>query len=137
MTGGAVLPYLLADALAQGLVQLAARLELDEQHHPLVLLPLLADDDALLYLVELLHIAVDLAGADAHATRVEGGVGAAVEQDAAGLGQLDPVAVAPDVVEPLEVGGVVLFAVFVAPEVDRLGREGFGTDQFPFSPCTG
>ncbi len=67
VAGCAVLLYLLADPLAQRLIQLATRLELDEQHHPLVLLPLLADDDALLHLVQLLDIAVDLAGADAHA----------------------------------------------------------------------
>ncbi|MNG89823.1 hypothetical protein D3C79_487010 [compost metagenome] len=41
---------------------------------------------------------------------------------------------APDVVEPLEVGGVVLFAVFVAPEVDRLSREGLGADQLALLP---
>ncbi|MNT22025.1 hypothetical protein D3C72_1573930 [compost metagenome] len=29
---------------------------------------------------------------------------------------------------------MVLFAVFVAPEVDRLGREGFGTDQLALLP---
>ncbi len=130
VTGGTVLTHLLADALAQGLVQPEAGLELDEQHHPLVLLPLLADDDALLHLVELLHVAVNLAGADAHAPRVEGGVGAAVEEDAAGRGQLDPVAVAPDVVEALEVGGMVLLAALVPPEADRLGRERLGADQF-------
>ena len=59
-----------------------------------------------------------------------GRVGAAVEQNAAVRGQLDPVPVAPDVVEPLEVGGVVLVAVFVPPEVDGLGRERLGADQF-------
>ena len=48
VAGGAVLFYLLADPFAQRLIQLATRLELDEQHHSLVLFPLLADDDALL-----------------------------------------------------------------------------------------
>ncbi len=129
VAGGAVLAHLLADALAQRLVQLETRLELDEQHNPLVLLPLLADDDALFYFLQLLDVAVNLAGADAHAPRVEGGVGAAVEQDATGRGQLDPVAVAPDVVEPLEIGGVVLVAAVVSPETDGLGRERLGADQ--------
>jgi hypothetical protein len=39
------------------------------------------------------------------------------------------VAVAPDVVEALEVGGAVLAAVGVVPEADRHHREGLGAHQ--------
>ncbi len=49
--------------------------------------------------------------------------------DAAVLGQLDVVAVAPDVGKALEVGGAVLLAVGVVPEADRHRREGRGADQ--------
>ena len=47
MTGGAVLLLFAGGSARVALIQLAARLELDEQHHSLVLFPLLADDDAL------------------------------------------------------------------------------------------
>ncbi|MNP72834.1 hypothetical protein D3C76_1694600 [compost metagenome] len=50
MAGGTVLADLLADTLAQQLIEPQPGPELDEQHHPFVLLPLLADDDALLHL---------------------------------------------------------------------------------------
>src|SRR5690606_16675998 len=43
-------------------------------------------------------------------------------------------AVAPDVVESFEVGGVVLVPALVPPKADGLGREGLGADQFPLFP---
>jgi drug/metabolite transporter (DMT)-like permease len=78
---------------------------------------------------QLLDLAVDLGGADAHAAGVERGVRAAVDDHAAVRGDLAEVAVAPDVVEALEVGGVVLAAVGVVPEADRHHREGLGAHQ--------
>ena len=55
----------------------------DEQHDALVAVPLLADDQALDDLGELLDLAVDLGRADAHAAGIQHGVGAAVDDDAA------------------------------------------------------
>ena len=64
---------------------------------------------ALEHLGQLLDLAVDLRRADAHAAGIEHRVGAAVDDHAAVLGQLDIVAVAPDAREALEIGGVIAF----------------------------
>src|SRR3546814_10051914 len=61
---------------------------------------------------------------DAHAARIEGGVGAAVDDDAVVPGQLDEVAVAPDARIGLEVGGAVALVVRVVPEADWHAGEG-------------
>ena len=74
-----------ADAVAQP----------DEQHDALVALPLLPDHERLDDLVELLDLPVDLRRADAHAARVQHGIGSAVDDDAAVRGDLGPVPVTP------------------------------------------
>src|SRR3546814_11413455 len=66
---------------------------------------------------------------DAHAARIEGGVGAAVDDDAVVPGQLDEVAVAPDARIGLEVGGAVALVVRVVPEADRHAGKGLHADQ--------
>ena len=90
----------LADAAADAILELVgerhAVAQPDEQHDALVVVPVLADDEALDDLVELLDLAIDLGGADAHAAGVQHGIRAAVDDDAVVLGDLDPVAVAPD-----------------------------------------
>jgi hypothetical protein len=70
-----------ADPGDQGVVE-AALPQLDEEHHPHVGVspgghcwPITRDSTT----SELLHLAVDLGRADAHAARVEGRVGAAVD----------------------------------------------------------
>src|SRR3546814_10748260 len=65
--------------------------------HAHVALPVLPNDDRFLDLLQLLDLAVDLSRADANAARVQRGVGAPVDDDAVVLGQLDEVAVVPDV----------------------------------------
>src|SRR5581483_10270736 len=103
--------------------------QLDEKHHADIALPVLPDHQRLDDLVELLDLPVDLGGADAHPAGVQDRVRAAVDDDAAVLGNLAPVAVAPDVRIALEVGGAVPGAVGVIPEADRHGRERPGADQ--------
>ena len=57
--------------------------------------PFLADGDRFQHFGDLLHLPVDFGGADAHAAGIEGGVRAAVDDDAVVLGDLHVVAVAP------------------------------------------
>ena len=71
---------------------------------------------------QLLDDAVELARAEPDAAAVERGVGAPGEDAAAALGELDPVALAPDPREHVEVRAVVERAVGVAPELRRHGR---------------
>ena len=108
-----------ADALAQA----------HEQHHARVALPLLADREALEHLVDRLDLPVDLGGADAHAARVQHGVGAAVDDHAVVGRELREIAVAPDARVLLEVGGAEAPAVRIVPEAERNGGEGRRADE--------
>ena len=101
----------------------------DEKHHPHVAVPVLADGDRFAHLGHLLHLGVDLGGADAHAAGIERGVGAAVDDEAAGGRDLREVALAPDAGEALEIGGAVAGAVRVVPEAERHRRKGRGADE--------
>src|SRR5690606_633720 len=106
-----------------------------EQDHADVALPLLADADCLDHLGQLLHLLVDLGRADAHAAGIQRGVGAAVDDHAAVLGPLCEVAVMPDIVEALEIGGVILLPPGIIPEGDRHGGEGARAHQLAlFAP---
>jgi hypothetical protein len=131
----------LADAGDQRVVEGKALAQLDEQHHPhvgcITRRPLLADHQGFDHLLELFHLAVDLGGADAHAARVEGRVGAAIDDQPVVGGDLGVVAVAPDVVEAREIRRPVPGAVVVVPEADRHHREGRVHTSSPFSPRTG
>ena len=75
------------------------------------------------------HGAVDLRRAHADAAAVDGGVAAAADDRRAAVGDLDPVAVAPDAGVGLEVGLAVARAVVVAPEVDRHRRHRAGEHE--------
>ena len=105
--------------------------EVDEERHPVAAVGLFdADDEGLADLGEAFDGFVDVGGAHADALAVEGGVGAAVDDDGAAGGDGDPVAVAPDAGVRVEVAVVVAAAVGVVPEADRHGRHGVGDDQF-------
>ena len=119
----------LTNLLAQRVVEFETGLQCDEQNHAHVVVPVLTDDNALDDLVELLDVAIYLSGADAHATGVQRGVGATVNDDAVVFGERDIIAVMPDVVEARKVGVVVLLPSRVGPEVDRLAGESLGADQ--------
>src|SRR5437899_1019741 len=111
-----------ANPLDERFVERNAVLKLYEQHDAHVAhfarWPVLTDHEALDNLGQLLHLPIDFGGADAHAAGIQGGVGAAVDHEAIVLGQLDIVAMAPDVRKALEVGGMVFGAVGVVPESD-------------------
>ena len=109
---------------AQRVVELRAGAQAHEEDDAHVVVPVLADGERLEHLGDLLDLAVDLRGADAHAAGVERGVGAAVDDHAAVLGPFGEVAVAPDAGEALEIGGVVFGAVGIVPEADRHRRNG-------------
>src|SRR5690606_26443531 len=127
-----VLTYLRPYPLLQRLVQRHPFTQYHEQHHPHISLPLLADGDRLHYLVDAFHLPVDLGRADAHATGVEYGVRAPVDDQAAVGPLLGIVTMGPDPGETLEVGGAIAAAVRIVPETQRHGREGAGADQLAF-----
>src|SRR5882672_3243557 len=117
-----VLAYAPLDPGDQTFVERQALAQLHEQHHAHVAdlpgRPGLPDDERLHNLVELLDLAVDLGGPDAHAARVEHGIGAAVDDHPAVGCDLAPVAVRPYARKPLEVGGAVFLPAGVAKEPD-------------------
>ena len=87
------------------------------------------DHQAVEHLRQFLHHAVDLAGAHANAVAVDGGVGTAVDHRPAAWRDADPVAVAPDAGEHVEVAVVVAVAALVVPEIQRHGGHRFGDHQ--------
>ncbi len=113
------------------IIEFIALAQLDKEDDAHVVVPPLADDQGVLDFAEGLDHPVDLGGADAHAAGVEGGVGAAVDDDAAARGDLDEIAVPPHPLEVVEVGLAILFAVRIVPEAHRHGGEGTGADQLP------
>ena len=75
------------------------------------------------------HGAVDLGRAHADAAAVDRRVRAAVDDRGAALGDLDPVAVAPDAGVHVEVALAVALAVGVVPEADRHRRHRLGDHE--------
>jgi len=100
------------------------------EHHFDVARDRSADGDGVGDSGQVLNRAVNLGGANAHATRVERGVAAAVDDGAARCGHLDEVAVGPHSGKLLEIGGVILRAVRVVPELGRQRRKWARADQF-------
>mmetsp|Transcript_45013 Transcript_45013/g.150293 ORF Transcript_45013/g.150293 Transcript_45013/m.150293 type:complete len:254 (+) Transcript_45013:75-836(+) len=107
--------------------------ELDEEDDAhiagaLARLNLVANHERILDGADRLGEAVHLSGTDAHPTRLERGVGAAVDHEAAALSRrtshLDEVAVVPHTVILGEIGAAVAaLALVVAKEADRRGDE--------------
>src|SRR2546426_8647278 len=126
---GGVLADPALDCVDERIVERAIFAQLDEQHDPHVARPVLPDHQRLDDLLQLLDLAVDLRGADAHAAGVQHRVGAAMDDDAAARRDLAPVALAPDVRVLGEVRGAVPGAVGVVPEAHRHRGKGPGADQ--------
>ena len=85
------------DAVAEGVVEGGAVGEVDEERHPVAAVGLLdADDEGFADLGEAFDGLVDVGRTHAYALAVERGVGAAVDDDGAAVGEGDPVAVPPD-----------------------------------------
>ena len=93
----------------------------------------LADGDALEHFVDLLDLAIDLGGADAHAARVQHGVRAAVDDEAVVLRQLGIVAVTPHAGKALEVGRAILRAVGDRSRTRSASRETAARNQLALS----
>jgi len=69
-----------------GLQRVGEAHTLDEANDAGVVVPLLADGQRLQDLGQLVHLAVDLGRADAHSTRVQGGVGTSMDHEATVVG---------------------------------------------------
>src|SRR5438552_4110601 len=127
---GADLPL---DPIDQRLVEGDTVAQADEQHHAHIAhfarRPILTDDDALYDFLELLDLAVDFGGPDAHSARVERGVRAAVDDHAVVRAKLDPVAMTPDAGKTLEVRRAILRAIGIVPEAERHRRKRGGADE--------
>ena len=87
------------------------------------------DDEAVLYLVDLLDDPVELAGAEANSAAIQRRVGATGDDAAAVLEELHPVALPPDARIVLEVRRPVALTARVVPEADRHRRHRFGDHQ--------
>src|SRR5690554_3466677 len=109
------------DPAAQLLGEWSPVLQSDEQPDLLVAVRALTHRHGLADLRHGLEGPVDLGRTYAHATRVEGGVRAAVDHDAALHGALHQVAMTPQTLVDAEVGVLVTLVVLVAEE-----REGHG-----------
>ena len=126
----AVLPDARADAGGDVVVEADPVAEDDEERHVAVGAgEWEVDDEGVDDLVDGEDGTVDLARAHADAAAVDRGVGAAADDRGAAVGDLDPVAVAPDAGEHLEVALAVAAPVAVAPEVDRHRRHRLGDDE--------
>ena len=85
----------------------------------------------------MLHLAVNLRRADAHAARVKGGIRTAIDHHATVFGERHPIAMAPDVGVDVKIGGVIAGAVVVVPKTDGHAGEGRGADQFTLAARQG
>src|SRR5262249_48481628 len=120
---------LLVDAFHETVADDDPLAQLDEEHDAHIVLPILADDQRLQHFWHLLHLAINLCRADAHAAGIEHRVRAAVDDEAAMLRLRGEIAVAPDTREPREIGVVVLAAIGIVPESDGHAGEGTAADE--------
>ena len=117
---------------AQTIIELDAVGQDDEERHPVPAVGLLGtDDQGFGHLGDAVDDVVDVGTAQAHALPVEGGVRAAGDDDAAVVGDGDPVAVAPDSGEHREVRVAVALTVGIVPELHRHRRHRGGDDHLP------
>ena len=130
MAGGAVLADALADPGDEVVVERGSVAEDDEERHEAFGAgQRQVEHECVDDLVEGEDGAVDLARTHPDAAAVDRRVGAARDDRGAAVGDLDPVAVAPDAREHLEVALAVAAAVGVAPEVDRHRRHRLGDHE--------
>jgi hypothetical protein len=108
-----------------------------EQHDAHVAVEILADAQRLDDLRHLLDLVVDLGGADAHAAGIERRVRAAMDDHAAMRRPFGEVAMAPDIVETLEIGGAIFDAVRIVPEATGIEGNGLVQTSSPFSSRIG
>src|SRR5690606_19440437 len=76
--------------------------EQDDAH---IVLPVLTDADRLGDLRHLLDLIINLRGSDPHPARIERRIGTSVDNDTTVLRPFGKIAMAPDILEPLEIGG--------------------------------
>ena len=120
------------DARLEVVVQRHTFGEPHEQHHPHVIIPILPDAECLGDLRHLLDLIVDFCRTDTHAARVECRVRTTMDNNAVMLGPFGKIAMAPDIVEALEIGGLIFRAFGIVPKLQRHARECLGTDQLTF-----
>src|SRR5690606_17134453 len=120
---------LVPDGLHKFIIEHGSRRKTYEEDDAYVPVPILADADGLGDLRKLFDLIIDLGGTDAHPAWIEGRIRAPMDDDAAMLGPLGEVAMAPDILEPVEVGGSILLAFRVIPEPDRHGGKWPGADE--------
>src|SRR6185437_3107863 len=108
---------LLANFVAECIVELEAFAQAHEQHDAFVALPVLADRDRLQYLGKLFDLPIDFGGADAYAAGIQRGVGTTVDDDPVVRGEFGPVAVAPHAGYLGEIGRTVFLAFWIIPEL--------------------
>src|SRR6185437_9910865 len=119
VVGAGMFAHALPDPLPQRIGQDQGFAQPHEEHDAHVTRPLarlLRHGDALDDVIELLHLPVDLRGANANAAGIQRRVAAAQDDPAVVYRVLDPVAMPPRAGESLEIRGVVERAPRVVPE---------------------
>src|SRR5690554_6434961 len=119
-----------ADRLFERLIKLEAFLQDDEKDDPHIALIRLSDDDGFDDLGDALALIVDLGRADPDTARIEDGVGASCDDEAAALGLYREIAMAPDALEALKIGRPIFRALgIISKKADGHRREGRGADE--------
>ena len=133
MVGRRVVANPLLNPRAERVVKVQTIAETHEQHDALVRTALaserLPDHDALNHLRHVLHLPINLSGANAHATGIQRRIAATVDDETAARRELSPVAVPPHPRPSLEVRRPILASVRIIPECDRHARKRCRTDQ--------
>ena len=123
----------LLDALSQRVVQPQAVAQHHEQDDAGVAFPLLADGDAVHHFGDGFHLAIDFGSADAHTAGIQRCVRAAMDNHAAVGGYLGEIAMRPDAIELVEIGGAILGLIVIVPEADGCAGKGFRANQLALS----
>src|SRR6185437_4716271 len=90
------------------------------------------DDQTIENLGQVFNHTIDLARSHTDTHTIDGGVGAPVNDDSAGWGDLHPVAMPPDARKRLEIALTVTLVVGIVPEVDWHGWHRLGDNQFAY-----
>src|SRR5215212_6050270 len=132
VAGGGVFPDAGLDPTFEVVIELDALLQDHEERHEGV--PAVCghvDDEAIRYLIDLVHGGVDLARPHPDAAAIYGRVGAAVDHAGPILLDLDPIPVPPHAGIDVEVALPVPLPLRIVPEVDGHGGHGLGNNELP------
>ena len=113
-----------SNPVLQTLIQRDSIAQFYKQHHPHIVIPLLAHTQAFKNFIQVFYLPVNFGCTNAHAAGIQGGVRAAKDDIASVFRSLGKVSLRPHTGYFLKVGGFVFAAVIIVPEEHRHGGEG-------------